>query len=555
MVRTGTVIKLFILALLFPVISSAQNVRTSFSPLNNKWKGLHQGDFVEGKPIMRFGTLPLKGSIAASLLTLTFNYNDSTLIKNPRLVGLGSSTLAGVQPTGSSSYPSVIQARFSTNGYTLSFWNYSLGGQTSAPIRPMSDGGTAGVSVDDALSQSPGIILLDEPTNWVASYDTATQASYWKLIFRYAWTRGAIVVVNGSRPRSNYNSDPTHSSRLWNFRRTIALDDTLRVIANNDYMSFLQYGTVARMDTTIAYSDSVHMTAPGIVRLENDQWQFWKKSFFVPVTAFKTYVVYSSTDSTTWSYFDSTSTGNLAVKSYTAPVAATWYRVFGRYKDNSVTPNSIIKITPVSVDSVAAQFNFNATAQGVTGWTDVSGDPHLTVITATDSRRSISVSSVSTTKWNPNGNNSVNSGGATAGNPSFIFGSTVTASYWFNNGLKTTSAPYDFTYAANGYNVLISGLTPGTPYKLEFLGSRLTSQVAATDRQAGYWVTDANGTTNTTLNVKGNTANVATFTYQVADGSGRLFVGIYCPVGGNSTNTYQYGYLNGLRITIQSFPN
>jgi hypothetical protein len=552
MARTGIATKILLFSLLLSFTSVAQTVRTSFTPIKSKWRGLHQGDFVDGSPLMKFGTLPVKGSIAASLLTLTFNYNDSTLISNPRVAGLGSSTLAGVQPVGSTSYPSVLQARFTANGYTLSFFNYSLGGQTSAPIRPMVNGGTAGVSVDDALNQSPGIILLDEPTNWAASYDTATQASYWKLIFRYAWARGVIVVVNGSRPRTNYNSDPTNSSRLTNFRRTIVLDDTLRAIANNDYRSFLQYGTVARMDTTIAYSDSVHMTAPGVVRLENDQWNFWRNKFFTKVTAFKTYVVYSSVDSSSWTYFDSTATGNTTVKSYTPPVAATWYRVFGRYKDNSVTPNSIVKITPVSVDSVAAQFNFNATAQGVTGWTDVSGDPHLTVITATDSRRSISVSSVATTKWKPNGNNAVNSGGATVGNPSFIFGSTVTASYWFNNGLNTTSTPYDFTYAANGYNILISGLTPGSSYKLEFLGSRLTAQVATADRQAGYWVTDASGTTNTTLNVKGNTANVATFTHQVADGSGRLFVGIYCPVGGNSTNTYQYGYINGLRVTIQS---
>jgi hypothetical protein len=549
MARIGVVSKV-ILFLLLTLTTSAQIVRTSFVPTKSKWRGLHQGDFVDGVPYMRFGTLPFRANITSNVLTLTFNYNDSTLMRSPRLSGLGSSTLAGVQPTGTNSYPSVIQSRFSTNGYTLSFFNYALGGQTSAPIRPYANGGTAGVSIDDALTQSPTFILLDEPTNWSASYDTATQASYWKLIFRYAWARGISVLFNGSRPRTNYNSDPTTSSRLWDLQRTIYLDDTLRQVTNNDYKHFLQYGTVARMDTSIAYSDSVHMTRPGVDRLESNQWSFWKNVFFKPVKAFKSYVVYSSTDSTTWTYFDSTTAVNTVVKIYAAPSVATWYRAFGRYKDNSITPNSVaVKVTPAAVDSVVAQFNFNATAQGVSGWTDVSGQPYSAVVTATDSRKNITVSSVSTTKWNPNGNSAVNAGGETTGNPTFIYGSTVTASYWFNNGAKLNSTVYDFTYATNGYNVLIGGLTSGVKYKLEFLGSRLGTAVSQTDRLAGYWVTDATTTTNQTLNVKGNTANVVTFTNQVADGSGQLYIGIYCPVGGTSTNGYQYGYLNGLRIT------
>lgn len=550
MVRTGIVISFLLLALSWRL--SAQVERTAYRPMRSEWRGLKQGDFVGGIPCMKFGTLPFSGRVSGSQLVLRFNYNDSTLISSPRLSGVGSSTLAGGQPTGSSSYPSILQARFTNNGYSLSFFNFSQGGHTTEPILPLSMGGTANYSIDDAIGQNPTIILLDEPTNWAQFYDTATQAGYWRTLFRYAWERGIILVANSSRPRNNFSGDALMAGRLWDFRRAIQLDDTLRQIVNNDYGHFLEYNTRARIDPSFAYSDSTHMTEPGVRRLEADQYAFWRNKVFTPVTAFKSYLVYSSTDSASWSYMDSVTNGNRVVKSYTAPAVVTWYKVFGRYKDNSVTPTSVIKITPAAIDSVVAQFNFNATAQGVTDWTDVSGDPHLSVISATDSRRGVGVNSVATNRWNPSTNNSTNTGGQTTGNPTFIFGTTVTASYWFNNGQKLSSSPYDFTYAANGSNLQVTGLTPGGKYRLGFLGSRIGSQVSTSDRKAGYWVTGAGTTEYRELDVKANTINVATFSDMVADASGNFNIGIYCPTGASSTNTYQFGYLNGLRITLQS---
>ena len=48
-------------------------------------------------------------------------------------------------------------------------------------------------------------------------------------------------------------------------------------------------------------------------------------------------------------------------------------------------------------------FNFSGGAVPVSGWINVSGDPSVAVRTATDPVSHISISSVLTTNWSPNG--------------------------------------------------------------------------------------------------------------------------------------------------------
>lgn len=196
--------------------------------------------------------------------------------------------------------------------------------------------------------------------------------------------------------------------------------------------------------------------------------------------------------------------------------------------------NTIIEsITPVNM---VAQFNFNNTAQSVSGWTDVSGNPNTAVRSATYGSTGIGVHSVATGRWIPFGNTSTNTGGETVANSVFVFPSTVTASYWFTyQTVLTSSEP----------NLIITGLTVGNTYRIDILGSRDDSAVPLSQRLMFVICVDDNGAeTSSDFNVKQNTQNTITFTNKVPTTSGEIQLVINPKDAVNN----QFGYLNGLRI-------
>lgn len=201
---------------------------------------------------------------------------------------------------------------------------------------------------------------------------------------------------------------------------------------------------------------------------------------------------------------------------------------------------------------VVAKFNFNATNQSVTGWVNASGNPHETVVTATDTRSgsSITVSSISNTTahWKsfqqPPYGSSANTGGETAGNSKFP--GAVTQSYWFNQNSATTTP-----------NLRISGLVPGAEYTFEFMCSRLASQVGTANRYMRISCTtgtieniddyDVKGNLSETARTSSNTGGgIATFT-KTADENG-IVEFVICgrhPADGS----HPYGYIGGLIVT------
>ncbi len=204
----------------------------------------------------------------------------------------------------------------------------------------------------------------------------------------------------------------------------------------------------------------------------------------------------------------------------------------------TTTTTTTSSTTTTTTTLVSAQFNFNATAQSVAGWQDVSGNPFNANPSGT--QNGITVTAIGqAARWGQQASTSAtNTGGQTTGNNSGMAPDNVLASYWYNNG-NTLAPPVDD-------NVEISGLTPGATYTVQIFGSR--GGVAT--RIAQYKLRDASTTeTDDNFNVGNNTSVIKTFTGKVADGTGKLYLTVRMPTTGTTGNGNMYGYLNGMRVT------
>jgi hypothetical protein len=70
----------------------------------------------------------------------------------------------------------------------------------------------------------------------------------------------------------------------------------------------------------------------------------------------------------------------------------------------------------------------------VAGWIAVYGDPSLAVRTATDPTTGISISSVSTNSWFPNGDDCADDGVGVPNGTSYFFPKSVMGNMWLNQG-------------------------------------------------------------------------------------------------------------------------
>jgi hypothetical protein len=188
---------------------------------------------------------------------------------------------------------------------------------------------------------------------------------------------------------------------------------------------------------------------------------------------------------------------------------------------------------------VVAQFSFGYdSALNIADWVDVLGFPLTAVRTATDSRsgNGITISSVNTAYWAniPSTTTASNSGGATVPNPTFVFPAAVALGWW-GNGLTT--------YTVGQECLQLSGLDITSRYRIEFFGSRTTSNPS---RKCVYYVVDANGTVTDTLDVKNNTANLAVLSGRVPITSGTLK--LHMKRDASDANNIWGAYLNGLRV-------
>ena len=176
-----------------------------------------------------------------------------------------------------------------------------------------------------------------------------------------------------------------------------------------------------------------------------------------------------------------------------------------------------------SLQAQIASFSF-AGPSTVSGWTNISGDPHLAVQTAPAG--GITLSSVSTANWSPNGNGNcaVNSFGVTSGT---YFPAAVMSNSWIQyNGTNNNLALYNALLP----QIKLSGLNPDSVYILRMTGSNVDFQGATQYTVAGSSV--AGSQNLTTYN---NASQGVTFQAVAPDSTGAIRVYVSCPSGLSGT--------------------
>jgi len=191
------------------------------------------------------------------------------------------------------------------------------------------------------------------------------------------------------------------------------------------------------------------------------------------------------------------------------------------------------------VQAQIASFNFSAGAEVVSGWTNVAGDPHTAVRTATDPS-GISISSVSTANWSPT-SEGICAYNGNGGYPGVYFPAGVMVADWMQyNGPGYNLALYNALMP----QLVLSGLNKDSNYILRMSGS---------DNLNGgptqYTVAGASVSGSQSLNNYKNTTQGVTFLHVYPDSSGNIKVYV------NATSTVSYVFICGVQVFAGSATN
>lgn len=195
---------------------------------------------------------------------------------------------------------------------------------------------------------------------------------------------------------------------------------------------------------------------------------------------------------------------------------------------------------PDTSTAKTALFNFNATAQSVSGTIDVSGTPSTAVVTATDPTTGWKVSSYEggdnvtwvnfgpTTSSNTNGVTTDDGGG-------FAFGSAVGHSTWYTA----------LTAFSNKIFIQVSNLDPAKTYTFEMLSSLSSSSGAPTNDTTKMLVMGNATSAFQSLYQVNNTSKTIKFTGIVPKSTGIINISL----DASGTTGTKYAVINALKIT------
>jgi Bacterial Ig domain len=181
-----------------------------------------------------------------------------------------------------------------------------------------------------------------------------------------------------------------------------------------------------------------------------------------------------------------------------------------------------------------AAFNFSGSSNTVSGWTNVVGDPALGVQTATAG--GITISTVSTANWSPNGsgNCALNGWGYSSGT---YFPSQVMTDEWIQyNGSGNNLALYNESVP----QLRLSSLNPDSTYTLRMTGSN-----GSYNNPTVYSVVGATAAGSQSLNTYQNRSQGITFVQVAPNSSGIISIYVNCPSGLSGTN---FAWICGVEV-------
>ena len=160
-----------------------------------------------------------------------------------------------------------------------------------------------------------------------------------------------------------------------------------------------------------------------------------------------------------------------------------------------------------------SSFNFSKNPSLVSGWTNVAGDPSVSVVTATDAVNHITISSVATTNWVPmNGVCSYDGYGVALGT---FFPENVMLNVWFQGGGTLAN------YNAAVPQLMISGLNKDSSYLIRISASFAYNNNASPVQYTVAGLTVAGSQSLVTYQ---NTASGITFQHVTPDVNGVIRV-------------------------------
>lgn len=305
------------------ISESSENFETNLKPLN-------AGIFSNGQNF-----------------TLRWTTNQKTLTDSPRVVGLGSSTLAGQGLQSPNRLGDKIQAWMTSNS-TGSFWNnLAVSGYSSINLLPAANGGNASSNIEAALSYNPDFIFISLPSNDATGGLTVTQSmANYRAIDRLAAAKGVPVFWGTTQPR---NSTVEVQQRLKD------LADSIRAAWPDKYVeSFIDLfdasaGTPAAANPQYLQPDGIHFTSDGNQFVANRLFTRWS-AYFQPIIGVRSYTIQKSSDSLNWADFDVVTNPDIVRKAYTRSGSdSAYFRVKANYTNGGSSAYSNAALLPKAV--------------------------------------------------------------------------------------------------------------------------------------------------------------------------------------------------------------
>jgi lysophospholipase L1-like esterase len=425
--------------------------------------------------------------------TLRWATNDKTLSAAPRVVGLGSSTLAGYLL----SYPDRLGDKIAVwlnNNTTTPVWiNLAVAGYASANLMPT---GNAGTNIDSAFNSNPDFLFISLPTNDIANgLNNAQIMANFRKLDTMALHRGIPIFWETTQPRNTFTD--IQQLQLKTLADSIRNTWPQRYVEGFSTTIDSSAATAAQIKPGYGAGDGVHLNTTGNQQIADSLFARWK-TYFSVIQDVAGYVVERSADGAVWTQMDVISGASIVKKTYTG-TGLQYFRIKALYNDNSYSAYS----NTVMLSSSSSSVNISSPNRILV---DLGGDGINTVLpNGTPAGQATASPDVYGDYWN----NWFGSGGSLGfrddatiaklvttnnsttgismkivGQPDGTYNSTATTRAINFNGFTVAANDYpaaalsDNMFLHNSINpagvvLHITGLTPKKTYRFKLWGARV----------------------------------------------------------------------------------
>lgn len=246
--------------------------------------------------------------------TLRWTTNAKTLFLLPRVVGIGSSTLAGYNVSAPYRLGDKISAWLGNNVTNAVWRNLAVSGNSSIDLLPVANGGMGGANIDSAVNANSDFIFLSLASNDPAAGISVNQSiANYKKMDSIALSRGVPIFFETTQPRSAYNA------AMQTMLKEMA--DSIRKIWPDRYVEgFLDVvdknaATAAAILPQYDNGDGIHLNPNGNQFIADRLFDRWA-NYFRFTTGVKRYLIDTSNNLSAWAPFDTIPDKNVVKKTY-----------------------------------------------------------------------------------------------------------------------------------------------------------------------------------------------------------------------------------------------